>query len=414
MGRTVTLVLVDGRGGVLGALPPFDVEVPWWPEVGDIVAAVRDRHGIDVTVLRLLHTERPAQPGGHVTYAAEAFGPGTASLALDPAPSAGAAPVDPVSLSGLESLGPADVDSAPEPRRAPWAVPGGPAASVAWALEELGRDDAVAVQQRTWNLSAIWRIDAGGEPVAWLKQVPVFFAHEAPLLRLLPAAVPGLTPTLLAAGDAGRMLLAHVPGEDRYGAGAGFCADVARDVHSLQEHYLTRTRELLAAGVPDHRFELDRIARVAAPWLDAIDGLAELMDELPARLTAIDACGLPDTLAHGDLHPGNVRESAAGRVIVDWGDSSVAHPAYDILRLTGHLPEAEAAALIDEWAARWRRSVPGCEPQTAVALIRPIAALRAAAVYQNFLDHIEDSERPYHEADVPDQLTAAVAAARVE
>ncbi|MGA5302281.1 phosphotransferase family protein [Nucisporomicrobium flavum] len=403
MGRTVTLVLVDGRGGVLGALPPFDVEVPWWPEVGDVVAAVRDRHGIDVTVLRLMHTEKPSQPGGHVTYAAEVLGPVAASLALDPAPSFGPA----ASFSGL------DGESAPEPRRAPWAVPGGPAASVAWALKELGRDDAVAVQQRTWNLSAIWRLDAGGEPVAWLKQVPVFFAHEAPLLRLLPTAAPGLTPTLLAAGDAGRMLLAHVPGEDRYGADAGFCADVARDIHPIQEHYVTRTGDLLAAGVPDRRFELDRIARVAAPWLDTIDGLAELMDELPARLTAIDACGLPDTLAHGDLHPGNVRESAAGRVIVDWGDASVAHPAYDILRLTGHLPETEAAALIEEWAGRWRRSVPGCDPQTAVALIRPIAALRAAAVYQHFLDHIEDSERPYHEADVPEQLTAAVAAARV-
>ncbi|MEV4707405.1 GNAT family N-acetyltransferase [Actinoplanes sp. NPDC049316] len=422
VGRTVTLVLVDAEGVVLGALPPFDVEVPWWPEVSDIVAAVRERHGIDVTVLRLLHADRPAQPGGHVTYAAQVFHPVPVAVELSPAVPVGVerSPAAPVGLQPspavpvrLQPSYGVTVGGGPEPRRAPWAVPGGPAASVAWALKELGRDDAVAVQQRTWNLSAIWRLDAGGETVAWLKQVPVFFAHEAPLLRLLSTAVPGLTPALLAAGDAGRMLLAHVPGEDRYEAGASFCAEVARDFHPLQEHYLTRVPELLAAGVPDNRFELDRIARAAAPWLDTIDGLAGLMDELPARLAAIEACGLPDTLVHGDLHPGNVRESAAGRVIVDWGDASVAHPAYDILRLTGDLPEPDAAALLEEWAARWRRSVPGCDPGTAVALIRPVAALRAAAVYQNFLDHIEHSERPYHESDVPERLTAAVAAAQL-
>lgn len=54
MGRTVTLVLVDTAGAVLGALPPFDVELPWWQEVGDVVAAARARYGVDVQVLRLL------------------------------------------------------------------------------------------------------------------------------------------------------------------------------------------------------------------------------------------------------------------------------------------------------------------------------------------------------------------------
>src|SRR5690606_27524640 len=58
--RTVTLVLVDGAGKLLGALPPVEVELPWWQSASDVVAAARDRFGLDVTVLRLLRAERPA------------------------------------------------------------------------------------------------------------------------------------------------------------------------------------------------------------------------------------------------------------------------------------------------------------------------------------------------------------------
>ncbi|MEV4638875.1 aminoglycoside phosphotransferase family protein [Actinoplanes sp. NPDC049548] len=389
MGRTVTLVLVDAAGEVLGALPPFDVEVPWWPEVADVVAAARALHGVEVTVLRLVSAARAAPPGGAVTYLAQTHG--TVSAPLQPA----------------------CLDGSPAPLRAPWAVPGGPAASLRWAAEALGRDDVVAVQHRTWNLSAIWRLEAGGAPVAWLKQVPSFFRHEAAVLRLVDAVVPGLVPTVLASGDEGRTLLAHVPGEDRYGADTPFCAEVARDFHPVQEHFVTRTSELFAAGVPDRRLSYGRFARVAAPWLDTVDGLQAVLEELPARLAAIDACGLPDTLVHGDLHPGNVRSAGADRVIVDWGDATVTHPAFDILRLTEGLPEPEAVGLIGEWAHRWRETAPDSDPETAAALIRPVAALRSAAVYQEFLDHIEYSERPYHQADVPERLAAAVEAARL-
>jgi hypothetical protein len=381
----VTLVLVDPSGAVLGELPPMRVELPWWQEVADVVAAAREHHGADVQVLRLLSADRPHPPDGHVTYLAQACAPPVAALA------------------------PVDVDLSPHPLRAPYAVPGGPAASVAWALAAAGRPGLTAVQQRTWNLSTIWRLDAEGAPVAWLKQVPLMFAHEPAVLSLVDGFAPGLVPVVLRAGDLGRMLLAHVPGEDRYGAGADFCAAVASDWHPAQVHFAGRVDELLAAGVPDRRFDADRFARVAEPFLDEIDGLAALLDTLPARFAAIAACGLPDTLVHGDLHPGNVRADGDRRVIVDWGDATVAHPAYDILRLTEGLDEP--GKVLEPWARRWRSDVPGADPERAVQLIRPIAELRAASAYAEFLDRIEPAEWPYHEADVPARLSAAAAAA---
>src|SRR5256885_17237635 len=112
----VTLALVGPGGEPLGELPPYQVDRPWWQEVWDVVARARDEFGIDVVVLRLLRAELPEPPGGAVTYLAEYDGP----------PPAGLRP-------GFS----ADW-TAPDPRRLPWAKPGGPRASVAWVRGILG------------------------------------------------------------------------------------------------------------------------------------------------------------------------------------------------------------------------------------------------------------------------------------
>jgi aminoglycoside phosphotransferase (APT) family kinase protein len=110
---------------------------------------------------------------------------------------------------------------------------------------------------------------------------------------------------------------------------------------------------------------------------------------------------------HGDLHPGNVRTDAAGRLtIMDWGDCFLGHPAFDILRLTESLDDSEP--LLRAWAYRWKSTVPGSEPLRAAELLRPVAALRAAVTYAAFLDAIEPSEWPYHAADVPTCLATSI------
>ena len=109
---------------------------------------------------------------------------------------------------------------------------------------------------------------------------------------------------------------------------------------------------------------------------------------------------------HGDLHPGNVRTDDVGRLtILDWGDCTIGNPAFDILRLTEGLDDP--APLIEAWADRWATTVPGSDPLRAVELLRPVAALRAAAAYAAFLDAIEPAEWPYHAADVPGNLAVA-------
>ena len=137
----------------------------------------------------------------------------------------------------------------------------------------------------------------------------------------------------------------------------------------------------------------------------------------PTRLVEVRRCGLPDTLVHGDLHPGNTRSrpgTDGPPVIVDWGDSFIGQPGFDILRLAERLDPADTDALLSAWAARWRASRPGCDPRRAAELLRPVAALRNAAVYARFLDHIEPAEHTYHRLDVPHWLAVAASYSTVD
>ena len=58
----------------------------------------------------------------------------------------------------------------------------------------------------------------------------------------------------------------------------------------------------------------------------------------------IESCGVPDTLVHGDFHPGNVGGPADDHVILDWGDSFVGNPLIDELAFTQPLGPDDAAA----------------------------------------------------------------------
>jgi hypothetical protein len=363
MSRLVTLALVDSEGSSLGALPPFGVERPYWQSVDEIVKAVRDRYGFDASVLRILSTEPGLIKGGRVTYLAEV----------------GHRPAAP--------LTPYDLDLAEHPLRPDYARPGGPARSLNWAAAVLGAR-VTAEQQRTWNLSAIWRL-TGPAGTMWLKQVPGFFFHEAAVLSYLDQ--------VYAYDSAGRMLLRDIPGEDLYGVGCEVREAIAADIIAIQLRAASDLDRLARAGVPDLRG-----GRLASR-------LRRLLDEpwVTQRLDAALACGLPETLVHGDLHPGNVRGTPSQRTIIDWGDSFLGHPAFDIIRLSEGLDPAEEERLIAFWASAWRSAVPGCDPLTAVEALRPVAALRNAMVYAAFLENIEPSEHPYHVQDVPYWLAKA-------
>jgi hypothetical protein len=390
--RTAVLVLVERDGRPIGRLPPVPVETPWWNDIGPLVDTVRATYGIEVTVLRLLATERDAPPGGEVTYVAETRDD-TGALPLTPC-------ADTLTDDSL---------------RLPYARPGGPAADVAWALSALeGAGRAVAEpprQVRTWNLSSIWRLPTTSGD-AWLKVVPPFFGHEPAILgRLAGEPVPRLI-----ASDGPRMLLEDIPGTDLYDADPSALIRMVRLLVGLQARWIDRVDEALLLGLPDWRLPAleGAIASVVerhAAELSRTErsSLEHFLRTMPGRASAIAACGIPDTLVHGDFHPGNHRGDSDRLTLLDWGDSGVGHPLLD---QTAFIDRSRATAhedILDTWHAAWSQVVPGSDPGRATTLLRPLAAARQAVIYRRFLDGIEQSERIYHRSDPAHWLRRVVA-----
>ena len=381
--RRAALVLVRQDGSVVGRLPALTVATPWWQETSPIVAAARAQYGVEVTILRLLEAERESPPGGRVTYVAEIADDVAATLPVEP-------------WHGT-------LDD--HPQRLSYARPGGPQADLDWAEEVLARRGlkrpGAAQQVRSWNLSSLWRLPIEGG-FAWLKVVPPFLAPEGALLARLAGA-----PVLRLLGQDGRRLLTkEIPGEDLYDAELPALLRMVGVLVDLQQAWRARTDALHALGLPDWRAAAlgDAVAGVFERNAGALAAgertlLTRFVGDLPQRFARLAECGLPETIIHGDFHPGNFRGGDGNLVLLDWADAGIGHPLLDRPAFLSRLAEEHVAEVESHWAACWRRALPGCDPERAATLIAPIAAARQAAVYQRFLDAIEPSEHPYHRGD---------------
>jgi hypothetical protein len=171
--------LVTWDDAYLGAIEPFAVGVPWWVEVEPVVGHLREALGVAVFVLRLLTVEGGGgSRDGHVTYHVAALERPAAGL-LDPRP------VDLAALTGPEEL------------RLPWARMEGIREALTWAentLRTAGRPPTgPAVQYRTWNLAALFRLPSTKGP-AWLKITPRFATDEARVIAAFARVDPSLVP----------------------------------------------------------------------------------------------------------------------------------------------------------------------------------------------------------------------------
>ncbi|MFH8385713.1 phosphotransferase family protein [Kitasatospora sp. NPDC018058] len=401
--RAVTVDLTYGND-YFGQLGPFEVELGWWSSVDGVVARATELAGVPVLVARLVdgHSEDPGH-GGLVRYHAEAVRRPTA---LD------CRPLDGETAALL----------APDPLRAAWATPEGVCEALAWAeaaLAALGRPTVGPARQiRTWNLSGLFRLPTATGTDAWLKTTtPAFNAREGEVIVLLGGVDPSLVPSVLAADPArGRLLLDHVPGEDCWSPSAATVADVVPRLVAAQAALADHRAAL--AGLRDRtpgtllaqlRALLERLPTETDLTTEELDRLRAFAAEtLPELLDRLAACGLPETLVHGDFHPGNWRSGGSTSVVVDYADACLGHPALDGLRPRAYLTPDAWQHHARVWANAWQQHAPGSGPHRALELAEPIYHLSYALRYQEFLDHIEPSERPYHEGDPAAELRAVL------
>jgi len=282
-------------------------------------------------------------------------------------------------------------------------------------------------QRKSWNLSVVVTAPTD-QGTVWFKAVPPFLADEGGVMGRVRRVDPDLPPTVLF-HDAGRrvVLMDHVEGDDQWGLvdSSVIEAMVERWV-AVQTALVDDVDHLLAVGAADvrarpfaaavHDLVEDPLVRqgLTSDELTVVDGLAA---GLAHRMEQVEGCGLPDTLVHGDLHPGNWRRGADGQggslTLLDWGDTAVGNPVLDLRAFVERL---DGAALQQRtrhlWVGAWAAAVPGSDPARALRLLDPVAELLAATTYQRFLGCIEVTERVYHRHDPLARLQAAVRVAR--
>lgn len=111
-----------------------------------------------------------------------------------------------------------------------------------------------------------------------------------------------------------------------------------------------------------------------------------------AMVDRLAACGIPETLLHGDFHSANVMHNAGRLRIVDWTDGCVSHPFFD---LATYVREEDGGrpALIDAYIDAWSDAGPRDGLKDALGLSEPLACLHHAVSYERILDAIEPGWR---------------------
>ena len=221
--------------------------------------------------------------------------------------------------------------------------------------------------------------------------------------------------------DGERMLLAEVAGEDMYEAPLPRLLEMVSLLVKLQSSWTGRVDQLRTIRLPDWSGlaltnAIGDVVERATEELsrDELTLLQNFVSGLDKRFAALKSCGLPDTLVHGDFHPGNFRGTERTLTLLDWGDSGIGHPMLDQPAFLDRVPVEHVETIKEHWARAWLAQLQGCEPARAASLVAPIAAARQAVNYRRFLDNIEPSEQAYHRNDPADWLRRTAALVRAE
>jgi hypothetical protein len=317
----------------------------------------------------------------------------------------------------------------------------------AWATRELARvgrrvvGPIESVHARIW--STVLRIPSDAGDV-FLKACGPAGAHEPALLRFLaelwPERVPGVLAVDISRGwvlmaDAGRARLRETITRDR---DLAHWRTILPLYAKMQIELAGRVDGLASLGVPDDRVETlaDKLTALLEQseflHFDQPGGLrsadhARLRASLPRVRAACEklvACGIPQTLSHGDLHDGNVfviaSSSSPRYVIFDWGDSSITHPfftlrttAASIGRTLGlSLESKEWLHLRDAYLEPWTRFASRDEVRVAAELAGKLAPLEGALRWYHVLAAVPAELRADWREPIPrllEDLLASIA-----
>ena len=281
----------------------------------------------------------------------------------------------------------------------------------AW-LDELGippTAPVVVVHDEPW--SQVLRVPTAGGDL-FLKQCAPVQAFEVPLTAALAARWPDRLPEVVATDERRAWLLLRDGGVRLREHGLEPFPEALRLYAELQVAETAHVDEFLHFGVPDVRLPV--LVAAYEPFFERDQGVEPgLQDELralaPRYLELCDelaAFGLPDSIQHDDLHDGNVFVRDGRVAILDWGDSSVAHPLFAARKAlrVARAAHVDPVLLRDAFLEPWTALAPRSRLLAAFELAETVGAFAYSLQWERQLDAMPAAARPAHADYMAQQL----------
>jgi thiamine kinase-like enzyme len=379
MNYRVALILPQSRqvvaASVDGSFLLPQITIPLWERPAEqLTRLIEERWHIKSIVLDIVLDDRPESPCAIIEIRTSLWKPSTAGLTqvnLDK--------ISDDSLTSSDRTVLREILRGADSGRGPFSRIGWIDDVEAW-IHQITKDYGYTLTGETLQLNAdgrfcLIRFTASTGSGYWLKATGEPNTREFTITTFLSAASPKYLPRLLAVrGDWNAWLT------EEHGASmrdSDSLVDFRRAVHNmadLQKVFIGKTDALFAACCGDQRNETlhSRVVELIA-YLDeamALQTSTKVPKLSSSRLNELEtvlhhACsvqqelGIPDSLLHGDINPGNILYDGNRCVFTDWCEASVGNPFVTLEQMCVHSarkspePELWARALRDEYKSCW-------------------------------------------------------------
>jgi hypothetical protein len=175
---------------------------------------------------------------------------------------------------------------------------------------------------------------------------------------------------------------------------------VASALAELQIDSIDHGTQILAAGARD--LGMNTLSKMVSPFIETMTQLMErqtkippepldrsqlllLGDRLQLALEVVEAFGIPETIGHLDLNPGNIVASPDRCVFLDWAEAYVGNPFFTFQYLLEHLRRTAAGdsalemSLVCSYREPWERVVGSTAIDDGLSLTPLLAVFAYAA-----------------------------------
>jgi Phosphotransferase enzyme family len=242
---------------------------------------------------------------------------------------------------------------------------------IPWIESVTGRTFSSKRGIEQWNAGAgfaLYRFCSDDGRHYWLKGTSAPNAHEFSITCYLARVCPSFVPTLVASRNEWNVWLTEDAGHSLSDSPeVEVLVDCTVSLAALQITTIDSIDALLIAGAFDLRLAMLRIHidEVTDYLIDAMarqtstkvaplsrNRLLALSNILRDACDCLETLGIPNTLLHNDLNPGNVLHDGRRCVFIDWSEAAVGNPFLTFARLSLLGPQNEAV-LRDVYRRCW-------------------------------------------------------------